>query len=164
VAFAGAVHTAQDVAKVHTYRLDAFGSGDAGPLGYVEEGRLRQLRAWPVPGAGVVALDKLMQLGRWPRVEIVMSHAGATGTLVRTLVAEGVDGIVVATTGNGTVHHQLLEGLLNAAGTGIPVLRASRCAAGQVIAHPGDLLPAAQLSPVKARIALLLQLIDARAA
>ncbi len=48
---AGVVHGAAEVRKVHTYRLDAFGSGDAGPLGYVEAGRVRQLRAWP-PGGG----------------------------------------------------------------------------------------------------------------
>ena len=36
---AGRVHAAPDVRKVHTYRVDAFGSGDAGPLARVEEGR-----------------------------------------------------------------------------------------------------------------------------
>jgi len=35
---AGAVHGAVDVRKVHTYRIDAFSSGDAGPLAYVEAG------------------------------------------------------------------------------------------------------------------------------
>ena len=45
VVFAGAVHGARDVQKVHPYRLDAFSSGDAGPVAYVEEGRLRVLRA-----------------------------------------------------------------------------------------------------------------------
>jgi L-asparaginase len=44
---AGVIHGAMDVQKVHTYRLDAFGSGDAGPIGYVEEGALRLLRPWP---------------------------------------------------------------------------------------------------------------------
>ena len=34
----GAIHAAADVQKVHTYRLQAFDSGDAGALGYVEEG------------------------------------------------------------------------------------------------------------------------------
>jgi L-asparaginase len=163
VAFAGAVHAAQDVAKVHTYRLDAFSSGDAGPLGYVEEGQLRQLRPWPDAQSGL-AQEKLARLGRWPRVEIVFSHAGATGTLVRSLVAEGADGIVVAATGNGTVHHQLLEALVYAGRTGVPVLRATRCAAGPVLARADDVLPAAQLSPVKARVALLLQLIDSKVA
>lgn len=163
VAFAGAVHSANDVTKAHTYRLDAFASGDAGPLAYVEEGRLRQLRPWPEAQSDV-PLDKLARLGRWPRVEIVMSHAGASGTLVRALVAEGADGIVVAGTGNATVHQQLLDALVYAARTGVAVLRASRCAAGPVLVRADDALPAVQLSPVKARIALLLQLIDSKVA
>src|SRR6478752_9430655 len=40
VVFAGAIHGAEDVAKQHPYRLDAFGSGDAGAIGYIEEGRV----------------------------------------------------------------------------------------------------------------------------
>lgn len=45
---AGTVHAALDVQKVHGYRLDAFSSGDAGALGYVEEGAVRLVRNWPV--------------------------------------------------------------------------------------------------------------------
>ena len=41
---AGQVHSARLVQKVHTYRTDAFDSGDAGPLGLVEAGRLMQRR------------------------------------------------------------------------------------------------------------------------
>ena len=44
---AGVIHSAFDVAKQHSYRLDAFSSGDAGAIGYVEEGRVRLLRDWP---------------------------------------------------------------------------------------------------------------------
>jgi L-asparaginase len=42
VVCAGTVHSGVDVQKVHTYRLDAFASGDAGPIGYVEEGAVRR--------------------------------------------------------------------------------------------------------------------------
>ncbi|HSO44928.1 MAG TPA: asparaginase, partial [Rhodoferax sp.] len=45
---AGVVHSALAVQKVHVYRPDAFSSGDAGPLGFVEEGRLRQVKNWPL--------------------------------------------------------------------------------------------------------------------
>jgi L-asparaginase len=39
------------------------------------------------------------------------------------------------------------------------VRRSSRCAQGRVLAHAGDRLPSADgLSPVKARIALMLEL------
>jgi L-asparaginase len=160
VACAGTIHAARDVAKQHTYRLDAFSSGDAGPIGYVEEGRLRLLRDWPAADPEAAGrLSKFTAATRWPRVEIVMNHAGAGGTLVEALVAQGVEGLVVAGTGNGTVHADLLRALLAAADGGMRVVRSTRCAAGQVIAHPSDHLPTSMLAPAKARIELLLALL-----
>ena len=158
VVFAGTVHGAADVQKVHGYRVDAFSSGDAGPLAYVEEGRLRQLRAWP-QARGASALEDGTP---WPRVEIVLSHAGATGATVQALVRDGVRGIVVAGTGNGTLHEALESALLAAQAQGVAVRRTSRCLQGRVLPHAGDRLPAAEgLTPVKARIALMLELMAA---
>jgi L-asparaginase len=157
---AGTIHGARDVSKRHTYRLDAFGSGDAGPIGYVEEGRLRLLRAWPESVDADELLRKFVQARQWPRVEIVTSHAGAGGAIVNALVAQGVDGIVVAGSGNGSVHRELQSALLKARDAGVKVVRATRCAQGQVLARPSDVLPhSAGLSPVKARIALMLALL-----
>ena len=158
---AGVIHGAQDVAKLNTYRLDAFSSGDAGPIGYVEEGQLRLLRPWP-PGspARPPALRKFVDASAWPRVEIVMSHAGAGAGVVDALVAQGVDGLVVAATGNGTVHSELQAALLAARAAGVRVVRATRCAQGRVLPRADDVVPdAGGLSPVKARIALMLDLL-----
>ena len=158
VVCAGAVHSAFDVQKVHPYKLDAFGSGDAGPIAQVEDGRLRLLRNWPETQQGQApsAIEKIAQ---WPRVEIVMSYAGATGGIVEALVAQGVTGIVVAGTGNGTIHHALLDALLKAHAAGVKVLRATRCLNGRVLATTGDVIPDSNgLSPVKARVALMLDL------
>jgi L-asparaginase len=160
---AGVVHAALDVRKCHPYRLDAFTSGDAGPVAYVEEGRLRRVRAWPEPSAGwrQAAHRVAARAGAWPRVEIVMNHAGADGAIVRALVAHGVDGIVAAGTGNGTVGRDLEQALLDAAAQGVRVVRSTRCAEGVVLPHSGQSLPDAQgLSPVKARVAMLLALLD----
>lgn len=158
VVFAGQVHGPQDVAKAHPYRLDAFTSGDAGPLAFVEEGRVRQLRAWPA-GTPQCALDALAEPAQWPRVEIVLSHAGASGAVVEALVAQGVAGLVVAATGNGTLHHALKAALLAAQRHGVAVRRSTRCALGQALPTTGASLPLAEgLSPVKARIALMLEL------
>ena len=44
---AGRVHGAGEVRKLHGYQLDAFSSGEAGPLALLQQGLLRQLRAWP---------------------------------------------------------------------------------------------------------------------
>jgi len=158
VVFAGTVHGPADVQKAHGYRVDAFASGDAGPIAYVEEGRLRVLRSWAqgTPGRDPAGLPEPAQ---WPRVEIVTSHAGATGEIVRSLVKDGVRGLVVAGTGNGTLHQALEAALLQAQQEGVQVRRSSRCLQGRVLPHAGDRLPAAEgLTPVKARIALMLEL------
>ena len=162
---AGTIHGAHDVAKLHTYRLDAFTSGDAGPIGYVEEGRLRLVRPWPAAGAGAeAALRKWTDAKRWPRVEIVMNYAGATAAVVEALVAQGVDGIVAAGTGNGTLHRDLETALRAAQARGVKVVRSTRCAQGRVLSPVGASLPdSGGLSPVKARIALMLELLAGRA-
>jgi L-asparaginase len=160
VVFAGAVHSAVDVQKVHSYHLDAFGSGDAGPLAWVEEGRLRLLRPWPQAPALRNAAS-LPDPEAWPRVEIVTSHAGAGGTMVQALVKGGVGGIVVAGTGNGTLHHALEAALLEAQRGDVAVRRVSRCSQGRVLVKADDAIPSADgLSAVKARIALMLELMQ----
>ena len=162
---AGTVHCAVDVQKVHPYQLDAFSSGDAGPLGYVEEGTVRLLRNWPEvkphwASEAIKIAAKLNSLTDWPRVEIVMNHAGASGAVVEALMAQGVQGVVVAATGNGSIHHALEAALLKAQAAGISVVRATRCPNGRVLPKPGDLIPDSDgLSPVKARIELMLRLL-----
>lgn len=154
---AGRVHGALDVRKVHTYRLDAFGSGDAGPLAAIEAGRVRRFRDWPAcEPLGPSRLDA----PSWPRVEILTSHAGATGALVEALVAQGIDGIVVAGTGNGTLHHVLEAALRHAAAQGVAVRRVSRVPQGAVQRPEGDAIPVSPAStPQQARVELILELL-----
>ena len=167
VVCAGTVHAAADVQKVHTYRLDAFVSGDAGPLAFVEEGQVRPARPWPADAPMLAGDAPLLQAERaWPRVEIVMSHAGASGALIDTLVREraggapgAVDGIVLAATGNGTLQHDIERAAAQAQAAGISVVRATRCAQGRIFSRADATIPDfGALSPVKARIALMLQL------
>jgi len=159
VVAAGTVHSARAVTKVHPLRLDAFDSGDAGPLGWVEAGRIRWAHERPPvaqPPAYTALLPRLQQ-ALWPRVEIVLSHAGADGRLIDWLVQGGTQGIVVAATGNGTLHTLLEQALARAAQVGLRVCIAARCPLGRIA-------PAAQqwhsvgVSAVKARISLMLEL------
>ncbi|HSQ71054.1 MAG TPA: asparaginase, partial [Rubrivivax sp.] len=97
---AGRVHAGADLRKLHGWRVDAFGSGDAGPLGVVEDGHVRTFRDWPAQGLHRAALA-LGDVDAWPVVDIVTSHAGARGRTLDALVAAGARGIVIAGTGNG---------------------------------------------------------------
>ena len=165
---AGAVHGARQVQKVHPYRVDAFRSGEAGPLGWVEEGCVRLAQNWPQAHAGWAqgALETIASGAPWPRVEIVMNYAGASGAMVDALVRDGVHGLVVAATGNGTLHHALQAALERAQQAGVAVRVTTRCPLGQVLALPWAqaALPLSPgLIPVKARVSLLLELLGASA-
>ncbi len=168
---AGHIHSAFDVQKVHTWQLDAFSSGEAGDLGQVVRGCVVLARNWPQSAVKYAAdaIEKIVNLTAWPRVEIVLSHAAASEATVDALVAPDVAarfgaapvrGLVVAATGNGTLHRALEAALQRAAAQGVRVVRATRCAQGRVWPRPGDTWPDSQgLSPVKARLALMLELL-----
>ena len=95
---------------------------------------------------------------RWPRVDIVVNYAGADGSVVRALLASGVDGLIAAGTGNGTLSVRLDAALREAQAAGVKVWRSTRSGAGPVMELPGLLPSAGALSPVKARIELILAL------
>lgn len=171
---AGTIHSAVDVQKVHNYRLDAFSSGDAGVLGYVKEGKLdiyRKYEANPrLAGVFVAseAIENIVKMASLPRVEIVLNHSGATGAMVQALMdqrefakSNKLAGIVVAATGNGTISKELEIALQKAESAGVVVWRSTRCAFGSLVgkkdAQFGD---SGGLSPVKARIALMLKLLQ----
>ena len=157
-ATAGSVLPRCALRKRHTYRIEAFDSGDAGVLARIEEGQIRSLRPWPdSAGLGLAVLPD--DPAAWPPVEIVTSHAGARGAVVRALCAAGARGLVAACTGNGTLHAELDAALREAQREGVVVLRSSRCLDGRVTARADDVLPSAgALTPVQARIELMLRL------
>jgi L-asparaginase len=179
----GQVWAGAELRKWHSYRVDAFDAGDAGPLALVQEGRVLPLRAWPAGGALGTALVR-EPVASWPQVDIVTSHAGANGRLVKLLMTAGVDGLVVAGTGNGTLHADLEAALVKAERAGIRVLRSTRSLSGGVVepsdgagtaridgaAPPADAravatrrLPSAgSLTPAQARVELLLDLLGQR--
>lgn len=171
VVCAGQVHAARDVAKVHSYRVDAFDSGDAGPLACVEEGQLRWYHQQPAVHAEERHSEDLLQqvlaAPALPVVHVVTSHADTDGGLVKALLLAAENhpallprGLVVAATGNGTVHQDLGQALEEAQAQGVRVVRATRCARGRVIPDPANpLVDSAGLSPVKARISLALALL-----
>ena len=168
VVCAGQVHAGLAVNKVHSYRLDAFDSGDAGALGTVQAGQLRLFGLFPgaVQPASVRLrlLDRFLSAEALPRVVLLTNHADADGDLVRALLAQPnarpLCGIVIAGSGNGSVNQPLEDALVEAQASGVRVVRTTRCARGTVLPRPGHALPEISgLSPVKARLALALALL-----
>ncbi len=158
---AGEVHSAFDVRKAHTYRIDTFRSGDAGVIAQVEQGRLRQHRAVAAGrGAG---------------------SAGAAGG--RHALAAGGDGSPAtpapaarscarwwpmarraswwrapATARCTTIWRRRCARRM---GRGVPVLRCTRCSEGVLLGSDDGKLPSAgALRPAQARIELMLRLMQ----
>lgn len=155
----GTVHAGSELRKVHGYRVDAFSSGDAGPLALLQDGAIRRYRDWPAAAAAHAAALSV-DPKHWPVVEIVTSHAGARGATVDALVKAGARGLVLAGTGNGSVHAALLAAARRAVAQGVVVRRASRCLLGGVVGAPADALPSAgEATPAQARVLLLLELL-----
>ncbi len=171
VVCAGRILGAQDVQKVHSTRLDAFSAGEAGEIGQVRQGQVERWRDWPQPRVpGEMLLERLLTAPTLPRVEILLSHAAACGATVDALVdpavaarygAPPLRGLVLAGTGGGTVHHALEAALRRAQAAGVRVLRSTRCVDGFLQPRASDeFAVAAGLSPVKARLALMLELLN----
>jgi L-asparaginase len=166
VVAAGVIHHPQFVSKVHPYRVDAFESVLAGPAGWIEEGQARwtlnlsELR--PVAGYDARCVD----VGRWPRVEVLFSHGGASVSMLQAVLNAPGDvplrGLVVAGTGNGTIHRDWLLLLEQAQAGGLLIWRTTRCLAGCVVpaANATEFIPSVGLPPFKARIEMALHLMQ----
>jgi L-asparaginase len=181
---AGRVMLAQAVQKVHATRLDAFrsiGQPDAGRLVDYPTGAGGLVVRWAtgadteaevaVAEVPASALVSMLAASAWPRVELLHSHAAASGAMVQTvcdadlaqqLGLPPLRGLVVAATGNGTVHRELELGLAHAQARGVRVLLATRCAEGglKAGARAGAGFATTDLSPVKARLSLMMDLLD----
>ena len=164
---AGRIHAAEHVSKVHPYRLDAFSSGEHGALGWVQDGRPRWAAAARPPAQtppqahphahphAHLALSR--PVADWPWVDVMHSHAGVDARRVAALARAGLQGLVIAGTGNGTVHGTLQAALAQA--PGLSVRLSTRCALGQIVGEPATLQAAPRgLNPYKARISLMLDL------
>ncbi|CAG7602637.1 asparaginase [Candidatus Vallotia tarda] len=166
VAFANRIHGARDITKVSTYAIDAFASPESGVLGWVHDKRVefqrRVTRTHTIKS--VFRLNVINTQNLLPVVQIVVSHAGVEGIIVDALVNAGTHGIVVAGTGNGSIHATLQKALVHARTQSVSVVRSSRVGSGHVMhnaAAPDDILglvSAGTLNPYKARILLMLSL------
>lgn len=148
------VHAAADVSKQDNLALDAFTSGPVGPLGSIEDGsvvfRRNSKRFDP----------ELQWRGEeaWPRVEIVMTYAGADGAAIDAAVSAGARGIVLVGLAPGYATPLQRDALRTARRKGVEVVMASRAAAGLTIALEQNgiegLIGSRRLNPAKARILL----------
>jgi L-asparaginase len=154
------VHAARFVTKTNTTQVETFQSPGQGSLGQIVNGQLHLYQTTEKTHT----LDtefKLAGIRKLPQVDI-HDHQDAGAHLYDASIAAGVQGIVVAACGNGSLTPQAEKGLKRAVRHGIACVRSSRSGAGIVTASASDarrgLISGDTLNPQKARILLMLAL------
>jgi L-asparaginase len=156
------IHSARDVTKSNTLRLDTFQSHHLGLLGYADsDGQVHFYRS--VTRQHTIGTPfNVESLERLPRVDLVHAYGGADGLLVDAVRQHGSAGLVVAGFGSGTFPPVFLEAAIRAVSAGIPVVLGSRSSSGRTIMTPkkeeAGFIVADDLHPPKARILPMLAL------
>ena len=158
VCLAGEIHAARDARKAHSTAPAAFASPRLGPLGRVDEGRVRiERRVDRRPPLDAGHLDSA--------VHVVTAGLGADGALVEAAAARA-GGIVAVVLGAGHTPPAFLAAL-HAAAERLPVVVTVRPERGAILRdtygfagaegdlRAGRLICAAALSPAAARIKLM---------
>ena len=158
------IAAARDVWKTHNQRVDTFRSPQLGFLGYVDPDAVVFHRKALRPHT----LDspfRVEDVQSLPDVAIVGDYTGADSRQILDAVRAGVDGLVVTTFAGGRMSSGTREGVRAAVEAGVPVVLASRVPGGRIVGQPAEPLGAvlaADLSPHKARILLMLALVETR--
>jgi L-asparaginase len=156
------IHSARDVTKSNTLRVETFQSPHVGLLGYADsDGQVLFYRNVTRQHTADTPFH-VASLTRLPRVDLVYAYGGADGLLVDAVHQHKPAGLVVAGFGSGTFPPVFLEAAGRAASDGLPVVLASRSTSGRIImtakkAEAGFIV-ADNLHPQKARILLMLAL------
>jgi L-asparaginase len=163
------IHYAREAQKTNSTQLDTFKSPNRGRAGVMNTGtayfyfpnnaRHTTKSQFSVDG---VKAENL------PRVEIVYSYANFGRDTIDFLVQQGVKGIVLAGVGDGNTTDTAMAGLVDAAKKGVAVVRATRTGSGIVARNIEvnddklGLIASMELSPQKARILLMLGLMQTK--
>jgi L-asparaginase len=125
VVFAGEIHSARDVRKVHTSAVRAFDSPGYGPIGHVD-GDVVSLRRSPLRAAALPLPERLA------KVDLHRLYAGSDGRFVRHSLATGAEALVLEGTGRGNANEEVVEAVREASAQDTPVVVCSRCVTGRV--------------------------------
>jgi L-asparaginase len=163
----GMIFAARDVTKAASFELNAFEANPFGPLGRVGPDGSVAFHRRPFARTSSHANFDLSGIESLPRVDLVISYAGADGTPIDALVAAGSRGIVCVGLAPGRPANGERAALRDAARKGVVVVQASRAARGLVPVQDflvrDGVLAGGVLAPQKLRILLMLLLAATRA-
>ncbi len=159
------INAARDVTKTNTYRVETFRSPELGYLGYVDADKVSFYRT-STKRHSVNSEFDVSQIKILPKVDILYSYIEPNPAMVHALITSGVNGIVFAGSGAGTLSNiektAVKEVLSLPAGSRPVLVRSSRTGNGRVVGREEydamGMIPADTLNPQKARILLMLAL------
>lgn len=156
----------RDVVKMNTTEVQAFEAVNAGPQGFIHDGKVTFYKP-AEPRDNKAAFD-VSKLDKLPQVGIVYNYANASAAPVKALRDEGVEGIVSAGVGNGNMYKTVFDALATAAKEDVVVVRASRVPTGyttrnaEVDDNLYGFVASERLNPQKARVLLQLALTETK--
>jgi L-asparaginase len=155
------IHSAREVTKTSTARMQTFRAPDFGALGHADGDAVVFYRQ-PVRRRAPNTEFSVADLPALPRVDISYGYAGGDGVAVRAFVAAGARGIVSAGFAPGYTAPAEAEALIAARQAGIVVVQCTRAGSGRVPPttrlRDVGFVRADNLTPQKARILLALGL------
>lgn len=164
------INAARDVTKTDALRLDTFQSRRYGVLGVADADRIVYYRN-VVKRHTIRSEFDITSVHALPRVDVILVYQGATGDLIKAAVDHGAKGIVIAAAGAGATSGTQSEGISYALEKGVFVVTTTRTGNGRIAAGRGESVASGQaaqrfehaiagedLSPVKARILLMIAL------
>ncbi len=155
------IHSAREVTKSATLRMQTFHSPDFGVLGHADGDAVAFYRQ-PLRRRAPDTEFDVSNLDALPRVDLTYAYAGCDGTAVRAFIAAGAKGIVSAGFAPGFTAPDEAVALREAVEAGIVVVQSTRAGSGRTFRskalREAGFLIADNLNPQKARILLALAL------
>jgi L-asparaginase len=158
------IHSAREMIKMNTLRVDTFQSNDLGFLGFVDsDGQVIFYRN----STKIHTFESefsTQSLDQLPRVDIVVAYSGGDGLLIDAVKKNASQGLILAGFGSGTLPTIMKDSALELVKDGIPVVLASRSTMGRIVLtkkiKDEGFITCDNLSPQKARILLMLSLLQ----
>jgi L-asparaginase len=164
VCFNEILYDGKNVVKVNTTNVNAFAALNTGPIGQVYDGKVTYYSQPLNKKTNSTPFD-VSKLDTLPKVEIAYMYVDARASAIKAFIKDGVDGLIIAGTGDGSFNKGFLEAIDTAVKKGIAVVRSSRVASGRVTRFNQvfddeklGTIASDDLNPQKARILLMLAL------
>ena len=167
VAMNGIVLGAHSVQKMNTVDVQTFQAPNSGALGYVINGKVVYNDVTLKKHTTQSVFD-VKDVKKLPRVGIVYSYSNVEPTALTALVTSGYKGVIHAGVGNGNIHKNMMQPLINASMNGIRIVRSSRVPTGpttldnEVDDAKYHFIASQELNPQKSRILLMLALLKTK--